>query len=412
MKLGEAYQKWTSISLILRIVVGIVIGVVLALAIPGIDFIGLPGTLFVNGLKAIAPFLVLFLIIGSIAGSGVGLGSRFRTVLILYIGSTIIASIVATVLSYAFPITITLPLEPGDAVPPEDMSTFLIDLISGIVVNPLSALLNGNYLAILFWAALFGFIIRGYGSQAIKDGASELGSILTKAVRVIIEFAPIGVLSIIYSTVSESGLDIFAEYGQLIMLLVTCMLIVMFITNPAIGGLFMRKNPYPLLIRCLKESGITAFFTRSSAANIPVNMALCERLGLDTNFYSVSIPLGATINMNGAAVTITVMTLCAAFTLDMDVPILTAMILCILATVAACGASGVSGGSLLLIPMACSFLGISEDAAMLMVAVGFVIGVIQDSVETMLNSSADVFYTAVSEVRDCRKKGEEQHFNF
>lgn len=412
MTVQEAFQKWTSTSLILRIVAGLVIGVILALVIPGIEALSLLGTLFVGALKAIAPFLVFFLIIGSIAGSGKGLGSRFKTVFILYIGSTLVAAALATVVFYAFPVTVVLDADPGDVAPPEDMGSFLISLISGIVTNPLTAMIDGNYLAILFWSAIIGLVLRSAGSDKIKDIASEVGDIITKVVRLIIEFAPIGVMGIVYSTVSENGMGIFVDYGALIVVLVACMAVVMFVTNPIIGGVLMRRNPYPLLYKCLRESGITAFFTRSSAANIPVNMNLCEKLGLDRNFYSVSIPLGATINMNGAAVTITIMTLCAAFTLGMNVPMLSAMILCMLATIAACGASGVSGGSLLLIPMACSFLGISDDVAMAMIGVGFVIGVIQDSMETALNSSADVFYTAVAETRECRKKGEEFHYNF
>ncbi len=412
MKLREAYERWTSISLILRIVAGLAIGVALALLVPGIALLSLPGDMFVGALKAIAPFLVFFLIIGSIAGSGVGLGPRFRTVIILYIGSTVVAAIVSTIMFYSFPVTVTFPDQTDELNPPENISTFISNLLVNMVANPLTSLMNGNYLGILFWSILIGLVLRSTGSQKVKDLSGDVADIITKVVRIIIEFAPIGVLGIVYGIVSDNGMGIFVDYGSLILILVACMLIVMLITNPIIDGTIMRRNPYPLLLRCLRESGITAFFTRSSAANIPVNMALCEKMGLDRDFYSVSIPLGATINMNGAAVTITIMTLCTAFTLGMDVPMLTALPLCILATIAACGASGVSGGSLLLIPMACSFLGIPEDTAMLMVAVGFVIGVIQDSVETMLNSSADVFYTAVSEVSECRKTGEAREFRF
>ena len=412
MKLRELWDKWTSINLIIRIVAGLLIGIVLALVIPGLDGISLLGTLFVNGLKCIAPFLVFFLIIGSIAGSGSGLGSRFKTVLILYIGSTIVASVLSVVLFYAFPVGVTMPdnIEAVDS--NSDISVFLINLLSGMIGNPLTALVEGNYLCILFWSAFVGVVLKATDLKLVKDVAQGIADLITKLVRIIIEFAPIGVLGIVYGIVSDYGMEVFVDYGALIILLVVCMAIVMFITNPLIGGLLMRKNPYPLLYKCLRESGIMAFLTRSSAANIPVNMNLCDKLGLDKEFYSVSIPLGATINMNGAAVTITIMSLCAAYTLGMDIPIAAAMLLCIISTIAACGASGVSGGSLLLIPMACSLLGLPPEAADMMIGIGFVIGVIQDSVETALNSSADVFYTSVSEVVECRKKGEVPHYNF
>lgn len=412
MKFEDIWYKWTSINLIVRIVAGLLIGIVLALAIPGLGGISLLGTLFVNGLKAIAPFLVFFLIIGSIAGSGSGLGSRFRTVLFLYIGSTIAAAVLAVVLFYAFPVEVVMPpdIEPVEST--DDVGTFLINLFTGMVVNPLSALLDGNYLSILFWSAFVGVVLKFADLQIVKDITGSIAELITRVVRIIIEFAPLGVLGIVYGIVSDYGMSVFVDYGALIVLLVACMAIVMFVTNPLIGGVIMRRNPYPLLYKCLRESGIMAFLTRSSAANIPVNMNLCDKLGLDRAFYSVSIPLGATINMNGAAVTITIMSLCAAFTLGMDIPITSAILLCIIATIGACGASGVSGGSLLLIPMACSLLGVPEEGAAMMIGIGFVIGVIQDSTETALNSSADVFYASVAEVVESRKRGEVFHFNF
>lgn len=412
MKFEDIWHKWTSINLIVRIVAGLLIGIVLALAIPGLGGISLLGDLFVNGLKAIAPFLVFFLIIGSIAGSGSGLGSRFKTVLFLYIGSTVVAAVLAVVLFYAFPVEVVMPdsIEPVEST--DDVGTFLINLLTGMVVNPLSALLDGNYLSILFWSAFIGVVLKFTDLKVVKDITGSVAELITKIVRIIIEFAPIGVLGIVYGIVSDYGMSVFVDYGALIVLLVVCMAIVMFVTNPLIGGALMRRNPYPLLYKCLRESGVMAFLTRSSAANIPVNMNLCEKLGLDRAFYSVSIPLGATINMNGAAVTITIMSLCAAFTLGMDIPIASAILLCIIATIGACGASGVSGGSLLLIPMACSLLGVPEEGAAMMIGIGFVIGVIQDSTETALNSSADVFYTSVAEVVECRKRGEVFHFNF
>ncbi len=407
MELKQVYERWTSINLIFRILAGLLIGAVLALVVPGIEPIGLLGTVFVDALRAIAPILVFVLVMSSLAASGHGIGSKFRLVLILYVGSTIVAATVAVLMSYAFPLTVTLS-GVGDVEPTvTDTWTLISNLIVGIFTNPVSAIVNANYLSILFWAALFGIIMKGVAGESTKKLVSDASEIVTKVIRIIIEFAPIGILGLIYNTVSTSGADIFVEYGALIVLLVACMLIVIFITNPIIGGLLMRRNPYPLVFRCLRDSAVTAFFTRSSAANIPVNLGLCERIGLSKSFYSVSIPLGATINMNGAAVTITVMTLCAAFTLGMDVPIAMALLLCIIATIAACGASGVSGGSLLLIPLACSMLGIGDDIAMQMVAIGFIIGVIQDSLETALNSSADVYFTTVAEVTEARMRGEE-----
>ena len=410
MGLKQVYEKWTSINLVVRIVAGLVIGAVLALVIPGIEPITLLGTIFVNALKAIAPILVFVLIASSLAGSGSGLGSKFEKVLILYIGSTVVAAAVAVILSYAFPLTVTL-IEGDTSETVSSTWELLSGIIVGIFTNPVTAIMDGNYLSILFWSALVGFVIKAVRSETLKNVFQEGSVVVTRIIRIIIEFAPIGIFGLIYNTVSTNGMEIFVEYGALIVLLVACMVIVMFITNPIIGGLLMHRNPYPLLLTCLKNSAITAFFTRSSAANIPVNLALCERIGLDKSFYSVSIPLGATINMNGAAITITVMTLCAAFTLGMDVPIVMALLLCIIATVAACGASGVSGGSLLLIPLACSMLGIGEDVAMQMVAIGFIIGVIQDSLETALNSSADVYFTAVAEVSEARKHGVDMKLN-
>ncbi len=410
MGLKQVYEKWTSINLVVRIVAGLVIGAVLALVIPGIEPITLLGTIFVNALKAIAPILVFVLIASSLAGSGSGLGSKFEKVLILYIGSTVVAAAVAVILSYAFPLTVTL-IEGDTSETVSSTWELLSGIIAGIFTNPVTAIMDGNYLSILFWSALVGFVIKAVRSETLKNVFQEGSVVVTRIIRIIIEFAPIGIFGLIYNTVSTNGMEIFVEYGALIVLLVVCMVIVMFITNPIIGGVLMHRNPYPLLLTCLKNSAITAFFTRSSAANIPVNFALCERIGLDKSFYSVSIPLGATINMNGAAITITVMTLCAAFTLGMDVPIVMALLLCIIATVAACGASGVSGGSLLLIPLACSMLGIGEDVAMQMVAIGFIIGVIQDSLETALNSSADVYFTAVAEVSEARKHGVDMKLN-
>ena len=407
MALREVYEKWTSINLVLRVLAGLLIGIVLALIVPNIDPLVMLGELFVGALKAIAPVLVFALVLSALAASKPGLGSKFRVVMILYIGSTIVAATVSVLMSYAFPIEVTLPLE-GDA-PPEvnDTWTLIRGIIVGIFTNPVTAIMDANYLSILFWAAIFGLVMKQFGNETTKSLATDLGNIVTKVIRIIIEFAPVGVFGLIYGTISTSGLGVLLDYGALIVLLVACMCIVMFITNPIIGAVLMRRNPYRLLFKCLKESAIMAFFTRSSAANIPVNMKLCESMGLSKDFYSVSIPLGATINMNGAAGPITVLSLSLAFTLGMDVPPALAVILCIIATIAACGASGVPSGSLMLIPMACSMLSIDNETAMLMVGVGMIIGVIQDSLETALNSSADAYFTAVAEVVDARWRGED-----
>ena len=399
------YEKWCSINLILRILVGLVIGTVLALIIPNILFIEIIGELFVGALKAIAPILVMVLVISSLASSKGNVGGRMKTVVILYLGTTLLAAAVSVVMSYLFPVHITLSIDPADYAS-STLEEVLLNLVIGIVSNPVLAIINANYLSILFWSVLFGFSIRKIGSPTVTNVMSELSEIVSNIVRVIIQFAPIGLFGIIYTTVSAFGLSIFEEYAALICLLVACMLIVMFIVSPLVSGILMRRNPFPLLFACLRGSAVTAFFTRSSAANIPMNMTLCEKLGLDRDFYSVSIPLGSAINMNGAAVTITVMTLVGAFSIGLDVPIVIAFALCFLATLAACGASGVSGGSLLLIPMACSLLGIGDDIAMQLVAVGFIIGVIQDSLETAINSSNDVLYSATAEVVDARKRGE------
>ena len=401
MGIKQVYDKWESISLVYRIIGGLLIGLVLALIVPGNDYIPILGSLFIGALKAIAPFLVLFLVIGSLSKSGKGIGPRFRLVIILYVVSTIISAIIATLISFGFPADIAL------VVPPESTSgspDSAYDLISGLlmklVCNPLEALMTGNYLGILFWAVIVGIILRTTASEGTLKMCEDVSDTLVKVIRGIISFAPFGILGLIYESVSTNGMDIFVDYGHLILLLVSAMLIVMFITNPLIVFITTRRNPYPLLFACIKGSAITAFFTRSSAANIPMNLSLCEKMGVDKELYSISIPLGATINMNGAAITITVMTLAAAFTLGVDVPIYMAILLCIVSAFAACGASGVGGGSLLLIPLACSLLGISDTIAAQHIAIGFIIGVIQDSLETALNSSADAYFTAAAEIHE------------
>ena len=403
MKIVKAYN---SVSLVLRIVIGMVIGAVLALVIPNAaetaPGIGILGTLFVGALKAIAPLLVFILIISALAQS------REKTVIVLYLVSTFLAAVIAVIASFIFPVTITLTDAATDAAP-DSFASIFTGLLNNIVANPIGSIVSGNYLGILFWAIVLGFAFKA-ASDTTKKFLADASDAVTKAVRFVINLAPFGILGLVFSAVSTSGLAIFTEYGKLLLILVGCMLIAALVVNPIMTFIVIRKNPYPLVFKCLKESGVTAFFTRSSAANIPVNMTLCESLGLDREFYSVSIPLGATINMAGAAVTITVMSLAAVHTLGMTISIPVAIVLSVMAALGACGASGVAGGSLLLIPMACSLFGISNDVAMQVVGVGFIIGVIQDSVETAINSSSDALFTAVAEFKQWRKAGKEIKF--
>jgi len=395
-------QKWTQSSLVLRILIGLVAGVVLGLTLPGWTWIGILGRIFVSALKAIAPVLVSVLVMASIAKAHGGLGPRFRTVISLYLISTLGAALVAVVGSTLFPITLRLQ-DVAEGSAPSALADVFSNLLTNMVTNPLMSITQANYIGILFWAVMLGLALKMVASPQTIQVLSDLAEVVSLLVKWIIQFAPFGILGLVFSAVSESGLEIFTIYGKLILLLVGCMLFNTLVLNPLWSFIATGKNPYPLLWMCLKESGLNAFFTRSSAANIPINMALCKKLGLDQDFYSVSIPLGATINMNGAAVTITVMTLAVAHTVGVQVGFVPALLLSVIATLGACGASGVAGGSLLLIPMACSFLGIGNDIAMQAVAVGFIIGVVQDSVETALNSSADAFFTATAEFRDRRR---------
>ena len=336
------------------------------------------------------------------------LGKQFGTVIALYLVSTFLAAAIAVVASYLFPVTITLTEAASDSAP-ESFAEIFTTLLTNIVSNPIGSIVSGNFLGILFWAIVLGFAFKG-AADSTKRFLADASEAVTKAVRFVINLAPFGILGLVFTAVSTSGLAIFTEYGKLLLLLVGCMLFSALVVNPVMAFVAMRKNPYPLVFKCLKESGVTAFFTRSSAANIPVNMSLCESLGLDKEFYSVSIPLGATINMAGAAVTITIMALAAVHTLGITVQLPVAIILSVMAALGACGASGVAGGSLLLIPMACSLFGISNDVAMQVVGVGFIIGVIQDSLETAINSSSDALFTAVAEFRQWRKNGKEIKF--
>ena len=403
-------KKWNGLSLILRIVIGLAIGIVLALAVPQFTAISILGTMFVGALKAIAPILVFVLVMSSLAQATEGIGKQFRMVIFLYMFSTLLAAVLAVLASFAFPVSLKLTEAAADATPPSGITEVFANLLNNIVSNPIDSLANANYVGILTWSIILGLALKKLASPHTKEALKDLSDAVSQAVRWIINLAPFGIMGLVFTSVSENGLAIFKDYGQLLLLLVGCMLGMALIIDPLIAAICLHRNPYPLVLRCFKESGVTAFFTRSSAANIPVNMALCDRLGLDKNVYSVSIPLGATINMDGAAITITVMTLAAAHTLGITVDFPTAIILSLLATVAACGASGVAGGSLLLIPMACSLFGISNDIAMQVVAVGFIIGVVQDSFETAINSAGDVLFAATAEFYQWKKSGREIKF--
>ncbi len=389
-------QFWTSTRLVVRIFIGLVIGALLGLFAPQLSGFTILGRVFVSALKAIAPVLVAVLVMSSVAKAKSNLGSRFRIVVFEYLLSTFIAALLAVASSYLFPVTLELKdVAAQDA--PLGFTEVFTNLLTNMVSNPLLSTSMANYIGILFWAILFGLALKKTANEHTIYMVHDFAEMLSQVVRWVIEFAPFGILGLVFTSVSEGGLEVFTTYGHLVLLLVGCMLVNTFVSNPMISFLMTRRNPYPLLLTCLKVSGLNAFFTRSSAANIPINMQLCKKLGLDEDFYSVSIPLGATINMNGAAVTITVMTLAVAHTIGVEVGFLPALFLGVIATLAACGASGVAGGSLLLIPMACSFIGIGNEVAMQAVAIGFIIGVIQDSVETALNSSGDVFFTATAE---------------
>ena len=402
-KAGVLLRKWTEMSLVLRILIGLVIGAVLGLVVPEWTGISILGQVFVSALKAIAPVLVGVLVAASIAKAGGGLGPRFRTVISRYMLSTFIAAMCAVIGSFLYPVTLQLK-DAAEGAAPGALTDVFTNLLTNMVMNPVSSVSTANYIGILFWAILVGIALKLKAGETTIAVVKDLADAVSIIVKWVIQFAPFGILGLVFSSVSENGLEVFTTYGQLLLLLVGCMLANTLVFNPLISFLMLKENPYPLLFTCLKESGLNAFFTRSSAANIPINMALCKKLGLDEDFYSVSIPLGATINMDGAAVTITVMTMAVAHTMGIDVTFMSAVFLSIIATLGACGTSGVAGGSLLLVPMACSFFGIGNDVAMQAVAIGFIIGVVQDSVETALNSSGDVFFTATAEYYDRRKK--------
>ena len=406
----KLWNKWTEIALVKRILVGLVLGAILGLTIPGATGISILGDVFVSALKAIAPLLVFFLVISSLCNAGNSHGGVIKTVIILYMFSTVLAAVIAVFTSMAFPVKLTLATAAAtDTAAPQGIAEVLNNLLLNVVANPVSSLVNANYVGILTWAILLGLAFRA-ANDMTKNVLNDIANGTSTVVSWIINMAPFGIFGLVFNTVSTNGLEIFTTYGKLLALLVGCMLFIYFVTNPLLVYWCIRQNPYPLIFHCLKRSALTAFFTRSSAANIPVNMKVCEEMGLDRDTYSVTIPLGATINMDGAAITITVMTMATAFTLGIHVDIPTAIILSLLAALSACGASGVAGGSLLLIPMACSLFGISNDVAMQVVSVGFIIGVVQDSFETALNSSSDLLLSASAEFRQWRKEGKEIKF--
>ncbi|MCB8556140.1 serine/threonine transporter SstT [Streptococcus vestibularis] len=390
-------STWNRTSLIKRIAIGVVVGAVLGLFIPKFTVIGLLGDMFVGGLKAIAPLLVFALVANALSQTREGQQSNMKTVIVLYLFGTFAAALTAVISHYIFPISLKLGAAAATkATAPQGVGEVFKDLLLKMVDNPVNALAQANYIGVLVWAVVFGFAMQT-ASNHTKDLLNTLAEVTSQIVRWIINLAPFGILGLVFNTISENGVGVLADYGVLILVLVGTMAFVALVVNPIIAFMMMGKNPFPLVFRCLKDSGITAFFTRSSAANIPVNLQLCEDLGLNPDTYSVSIPLGSTINMAGAAVTINVLTLAAVTTLGIEVDFATALILSVVSAISACGASGIAGGSLLLVPVACSLFGISNDLAMQVVGVGFIVGVIQDSCETALNSSTDVLFTAVAE---------------
>ena len=400
---------YTKTPLILRIAIGLVIGICLGLWVPKAGFVTVFGDIFVGALKAIAPILVFVLVVASLASAGKGIGNRFKSVIFFYMLSTFLAAVIAVVLSFIFRTTIPLA-QAVEQTAPTGLGEVFRTLMGNMVMNPVSALINANYVGILTWSIILGLALRIVAGEKTKEVLTDISNAVSRSVAWVIQLAPFGIMGLVYSSVSEYGLEIFTDYGKVLAVLVGCMILMALVIDPLIVALALKKNPYPLVFKCFKESGVTAFFTRSSAANIPVNMNLCEKLGLDKEYYSVSIPLGATINMDGAAITITVMSLAAAFSQGIEVNIFLAILLSFVATLGACGASGVAGGSLLLIPMACSLLGVGQDIAMQVVGVGFIIGVIQDSLETAINSSGDVIFCATAEFREWQKQGKELPF--
>lgn len=398
MKQSQSFlSRLMATSLVLQITVGLLVGVTIALLMPHwAESLAILGELFVQGLKAVAPVLVLILVMSAMANHSVGGNSRVRPVIVLYLLGTFCAALIAVMMSFLFPVELALVSAASSTAPPTGIAEVLRMLLFKVVDNPVSALQNGNFIGVLAWALGLGYALRSASEQS-KQLVADLADGVSLLVRLVIRFAPFGICGLVAHTVATTGIDALLGYSYLLGVLIGSMMLVALVINPLLVFVKIRRNPYPLVFTCLRESGLTAFFTRSSAANIPVNMELCRKLGLHEDTYSVAIPLGATINMAGAAITITVLTLAAVNTLGLEVDLITACLLSLIAAVSACGASGVAGGSLLLIPMACSLFGINDDVAMQVVAVGFIIGVVQDSVETALNSSTDVLFTAAAD---------------
>jgi len=381
-------------SLVLQIAVGIAAGIALALIAPdAAQSSMLLGKLFVSALKAVAPVLVLVLVASAIANRKVSHTSQMRPIVIMYLVGTVAAALLAVTVSTLFPTTLALQVTEVSQNAPQGIGEVLETLLLKLVDNPINAMLNANYIGILVWGVLLGVFLH-HAAATTKTALHDLSDAVTKIVRFVIRLAPLGIFGLVAGNLAEGGLGVLGGYARILTILLGCMIVVALVINPLIVGIKTGRNPYPIVFTALRESGMVAFFTRSSAANIPVNLALCERLDLEEDTYAVSIPLGATINMGGAAITITVLTLAAVHTLGISVDLPTALLLSVVAALSACGASGVPGGSLLLIPLACGLFGISNDIAMQVVAVGFVISVLQDSAETALNSSTDVVFTA------------------
>lgn len=398
--------RWSKqTSIVTQIVIGLVLGIALALIWPDAALrVELLGTLFIGALKAVAPILVFVLVIAAISNQSPGQTGHLRPILGLYLVGTLTAAIVGVTASMLFPSTLVLQDAASGMAAPGGIGEVLVQLLKSAVANPVNALLNANYIGILVWAIAIGIALRN-GADSTRQAMADLSSGITLIIQAVIRLAPLGIFGLVASTVAATGTQVLAGYVHLLAVLLGSMLFVALIVNPLIVWSQIRRNPYPLVWMCLRESGVTAFFTRSSAANIPVNLAIAKRLNLDENTYTVSIPLGATINMAGAAITISVLSLAAAHTLGIAVDMPTAILLCVVASVCACGASGVAGGSLLLIPLACSLFGISNDVAMQVVAIGFIIGVLQDSAETALNSSTDVLFTAAACMAQEQRQG-------
>lgn len=391
------FDAINSVSLVIQIFIGFMLGVLVALTAPGLaSYFTLFGSLFVGALKAIAPILVFFLVISSISRHQEGTKTNMTKIILLYLSGTFLAALAAVFASFSFPTTLSLAVGAEALKPPGNIAEVLLTLVMNMVANPVDALVNANYIGILTWSILLGVAFRNAPEQT-KDVIFYFAGAISKIIRWVIHLAPIGIFGLVASSISANGLYALVGYAKLLTVLLGTMLFMALVVNPIIVFLMIRRNPFPLVFTCLKESGIYAFCTRSSAANIPVNMALCKKLGLNPDTYAVSIPLGATINMMGAAITITILALSAVHTLGIPVDFPTAILLSIMATIGACGASGVAGGSLLLVPMACSLFGISDDISMQVVAVGFIIGILQDSTETALNSSTDVLFTAIAD---------------